>query len=181
MVVELLAIFHYLKVTKTCPGPGPMLPEVGRYWQLKCPNTTILHGSYLPSMFCNFCKILIKNDATNRLSIFDLIHKAKACINKRSCGAMDNASAYGAEDCRFDPCQDRFFSLIIIIKNNYNIFSMPFNLTLLVASFCLQPITFVSKTKGSKSKFCVCYLLSLEHDVAQGKARFFSFFFNTKR
>ncbi len=22
---------------------------------------------------------------------------------------MDNASAYGAEDCRFDPCLDRFF------------------------------------------------------------------------
>ena len=22
-------------------------------------------------------------------------------------GAMDNASAYGAEDCRFDPCRDR--------------------------------------------------------------------------
>ncbi len=27
----------------------------------------------------------------------------------RSSGAMDNASAYGAEDCRFDPCLDRFF------------------------------------------------------------------------
>ena len=27
---------------------------------------------------------------------------------------MDNASAYGAEDCRFDPCQDRF---VLFLKN----------------------------------------------------------------
>ena len=30
----------------------------------------------------------------------------------RSSGAMDNASAYGAEDCRFDPCLDREIFLI---------------------------------------------------------------------
>ncbi len=29
-----------------------------------------------------------------------------------SSGAMDNASAYGAEDCRFDPCLDRYFLII---------------------------------------------------------------------
>jgi len=27
----------------------------------------------------------------------------------RSCGAMDNASDYGSEDCRFESCQDRNF------------------------------------------------------------------------
>jgi hypothetical protein len=27
---------------------------------------------------------------------------------KRSCGAMDNASDYESEDCRFESCQDRF-------------------------------------------------------------------------
>ena len=38
----------------------------------------------------------------------------KICISvSRSSGAMDNASAYGAEDCRFDPCLDRFFSKLI--------------------------------------------------------------------
>ena len=29
------------------------------------------------------------------------------CRKKRVCGAMDNASAYGAEDSRFDPWQTR--------------------------------------------------------------------------
>ena len=29
------------------------------------------------------------------------------CQKKRVCGAMDNASAYGAEDSRFDPWQTR--------------------------------------------------------------------------
>ena len=36
---------------------------------------------------------------------------------------MDNASAYGAEDCRFDPCLDRFFLSNIVSKyqvSNFN-------------------------------------------------------------
>ncbi len=30
-------------------------------------------------------------------------------LYQRSCGAMDNASDYESEDCRFDACQDRQF------------------------------------------------------------------------
>ncbi len=29
-------------------------------------------------------------------------------LYQRSCGAMDNASDYESEDCRFDSCQDRY-------------------------------------------------------------------------
>ena len=35
--------------------------------------------------------------------------KRIACHIPRSCGAMDNASAYGAEDSRFESWQDRLF------------------------------------------------------------------------
>jgi hypothetical protein len=28
-------------------------------------------------------------------------------VYQRSCGAMDNASDYESEDCRFESCQDR--------------------------------------------------------------------------
>ena len=31
-------------------------------------------------------------------------------VTERVCGAMDNASAYGAEDSRFDPWQTRIIS-----------------------------------------------------------------------
>ena len=41
------------------------------------------------------------------------------CI-KRSCGAMDNASDYGSEDCRFESCQDR--NLFSMIENFYFLF-----------------------------------------------------------
>ena len=37
----------------------------------------------------------------NNLILFLFCHNLTR--NKRSSGAMDNASAYGAEDCRFDP------------------------------------------------------------------------------
>jgi hypothetical protein len=30
-------------------------------------------------------------------------------FDRRSCGAMDNASDYESEDCRFESCQDRCF------------------------------------------------------------------------
>ena len=36
------------------------------------------------------------------------------CYTTRSCGAMDNASAYGAEDSRFESWQDRYIFLIIL-------------------------------------------------------------------
>jgi hypothetical protein len=39
--------------------------------------------------------------------IYRDIYNNTAQRHKRSCGAMDNASAYGAEDCRFESCQDR--------------------------------------------------------------------------
>jgi hypothetical protein len=39
----------------------------------------------------------------------------------RVCGAMDNASDYESGDCRFDPCQTRFFAQLNeeILKSNY--------------------------------------------------------------
>ena len=43
-----------------------------------------------------------------------LINKCENMIYARPCGAMDNASAYGAEDSRFESWQGRVF--IIFLK-----------------------------------------------------------------
>ena len=53
---------------------------------------------------------------------------------------MDNASAYGAEDCRFDPCLDReiFLSILKLTAPFFPTFYSPNLLRLFLSKFYIE-------------------------------------------
>ncbi len=111
-------------------------------------------------------------------------------FSKRSSGAMDNASAYGAEDCRFDPCMDRFFLnleqkwkmqidrylwICVHFKNNLSIMFIEYFFSIFILDFLLN---YLCQLKVLRSTVFLCsHCLLFEQKKSKISYHDMTFFF----
>ena len=65
------------------------------------------------------CLLAFPFPAPNNLQKLWQTYPEAMCTGSR--GAMDNASDYGSEDCRFESCRDRSFFKMVVMVHFWNV------------------------------------------------------------